>query len=89
LKDSSGSIVIPGVRVAGLRTLAERGGGHFSRLRDDDTDIAPILDAASRMASGRRISEVKKQTDSWVDRGPWFLLPLIPLVAMLFRRGIY
>ena len=88
LKDASGNIVIPGVAMAQLRKLAELGGGGFSRLSADETDIAPILDAADRMASTGRRAGNNILADSWIERGPWFLLPLIPCVAMLFRRGI-
>ncbi len=88
LKDASGNIVIAGVAGNKLRELAERGGGRYSRLSDDETDISRIIDAASRMASSRRIDADNKRADSWIERGPWLLLPLIPFIAMLFRRGV-
>jgi Ca-activated chloride channel family protein len=88
MKDSSGNIVIPGVAMERLRKLAELGGGEFSRLSADETDITPILDATDRLASSRRRAGDNTLADSWIERGPWFLLPLIPCVAILFRRGI-
>ena len=26
--------------------------------------------------------------DQWSDKGPWLLLPVIPLAALLFRKGL-
>lgn len=88
LKDASGNIVIPGVTLAPLRQLAAHGGGQFSRLRVDDTDIAQLLSADNPLNTGVRQTAQQQQADSWIERGPWLLLPLLIYVALLFRRGL-
>ncbi len=86
LKDARGAIVLPGTDFESLRELAEVGGGRFVRMTADDRDIDVLLQdpvmVPTTMSGDRRHTEVRYR-----DEGPWFVLLLLPLAALAFRRG--
>jgi Ca-activated chloride channel homolog len=90
VNDSNGQVVIPQVDIAGLRRLASAGRGRFARLAPDDRDLEALFPAATggpldvALAGG---DEQKYQADVWRDRGAWLVLAVLPLLALLFRRG--
>lgn len=64
-----------------LRQTAARTGGILLAMRADDSDLTMLSDAltaASRNAGAAGATEL----------GPWLLLPLLPLAALRFRRGL-
>ena len=86
LKDRLGEFVLAPVDQDRLAELAFAGDGTLTLITSEGEDSAQPqtqftvtkLDAVdSRQAS----------TVNWKDRGPWFLVLLIPLVALMFRRG--
>lgn len=84
-RDARGGLAMARRDDAALRSLAEAGGGRFVAMTDDRGDIDALrgelqTDGEAALASGR-------QGDEWQDRGPWLLLPLLPLAALSFRRG--
>lgn len=94
LKDLRGNIVVPNVDHDRLQRIAAAGSGRYSALTADNRDIELLgnppaarghLQEALFSASGGQ--EPEYRTDSWVDNGPWLLLPLVPLCALAFRRG--
>jgi len=87
LKDSRGAIVIPRLDEAGLRDLAQQGGGHYQAMRVDDLDITTLLGGA-RLTNESELEESQEfKADQWREEGPWLLLLLLPLALMAFRRG--
>jgi Ca-activated chloride channel family protein len=90
VNDSNGQVVIPQVDIGGLRRLASAGRGRFARLAPDDRDLEALFPAATAgpldvaLAGG---DEQKYQADVWRDRGVWLALAVLPLLALLFRRG--
>ena len=87
-RDGRGAIVVAGLGSAGLRGLAERHGGRFTPLLADDRDIDHLLaPLAARDVDQTRALE--RTLDTWHDRGPWLLLPLLPLMVLAFRRGLF
>lgn len=86
LKDKQGSIVLPKLERDALERLARLGGGQYAELSPDDRDLDRVLASAAptelKAPDQRRIT-----TDRWADRGPWLLLPLLPLGLLAFRRG--
>ncbi|MHA7816822.1 MAG: VWA domain-containing protein [Pseudohaliea sp.] len=85
LKRDDGSIVIPGLPEAALEDLARRGGGRYRRIAIDDSDLAALT--AEGPGPGEN-TETERRAEAWVDMAHWFLLPLVPLAAFAFRRGL-
>lgn len=86
LKDSSGNIVLPKLDAASLQILAQGGGGDYASVRADSGDIDALL-ASAPLHSAADARVVDATTARFLDRGPWLLLLLLPLVAFGFRRG--
>jgi len=86
LKDASGNIVIPKLRKQALKELALAGGGHYSDIAVDDSDIEKLFRADF---SGETFKDdpTMREVDLWRDEGHWFLLLALPFAALSFRRG--
>ena len=88
LKDEQGSIVIPRLDDKNMRGIADIGGGSFQMITSNDADINAILNTMrSRLLEGE-VEASDFSADIWREQGPWLLLILIPLVALVFRRGV-
>lgn len=89
LKDDNGAIVMPKLNEATLRALASTGGGLYRTASADDSDVKLILSAASKPSVDRHAQEENSAaTERWQDQGFWFAILSLPLVLMLFRRGV-
>jgi Ca-activated chloride channel family protein len=86
-KDLSGGIVIAMTDYDALRAIAKAGGGRFTSLSSDDTDIDYLLSSAVPQPLQLDLQAVERTSEIWRDRGPWLLLLLLPLAALGFRRG--
>ena len=87
LKDSTGAIILPRLDAQELRDLARRGGGRYSDLALDDSDLNTLLAEDVSTALKRRLEKSHLFVDQWREEGPWLLLLILPLVALAFRRG--
>ncbi len=89
LKDNKGSIVIAKLEKDKLRTLASSFGGVFNGMTVDDSD----LNRLQKIFDSNKTLNDHEQTDFKADRyqeeGPWLLLLVLPLAALVFRRGIF
>ena len=87
-KDTQGSIVIPRLNEKDMRLVAKLGDGRFQSISPTDTDIKALLETINlnRFDGGAEASDLN--TELWREQGPWLLLIIIPLVALLFRRGV-
>lgn len=85
VRDAQGEVVMARRHDDALRALAEAGGGRYVTMSDDHSDIDAL--GGELRADGAATLAGDQQGDEWQDRGPWLLLPLLPLVAMTFRRG--
>ncbi len=86
-KDKTGGIVIPKYDANRLRELAQSGGGIYTELSLDDTDIEKFLS----LSDATRFLDSKKNqqtTDIWLDQGFWLLFILLPFALLVFRRGV-
>ena len=87
LKSLSGEIVVPGVDMAALRSVAGAGKGRFSTVTADDSDVGWLLGTRVDDPWRRSLEEIDRTTEEWRDEGPWLVLALLPIAALAFRRG--
>jgi Ca-activated chloride channel homolog len=85
LRDDQGNMVVARRNDADLRALAQAGGGRYVAMSEDSSDTTALhaelpLPQHDSVANGLN-------GDAWQDQGPWLLLPLLLIVAMVFRRG--
>jgi Ca-activated chloride channel homolog len=84
LRDARGDIALVRRDDAALAALAAAGGGRYVAMTTDHQDIDTLhtqLRLAPAIVAGGQMG------DEWQDRGPWLLLPLLLIVALVFRRG--
>ena len=88
LKDDDGSIVIPRLNASSMRELAVASGGNFQLLTASDSDVQALRGTfQSRLfETDARASDMN--ADIWREQGPWLLLIVMPLIALMFRRGL-
>ncbi|GAB3025140.1 VWA domain-containing protein [Oleiagrimonas citrea] len=70
---------------ASLRAVAQAGGGRYVPMQADNADIQALA-SQLRTQSGPR--DTRQHAQTWRDRGPWLLLPVLLLAAFGFRRGV-
>ncbi len=87
LKDTQGSIVLPTLNIAPLEQLAALNQGTLTQLTADDSDIDRLLSSLKEPQEFIE-SDDDLQMDSWVEVGPWLLLPVILFFAFAFRKGL-
>lgn len=88
LNDRLGNIVIAKMNRNDLMALAQQGSGVFATLRHDDADIDALtqLFGLSRFKDETTLSD--QQFDIWYEPGSWLLLLVLPIVALVFRKGL-
>ena len=87
LQDRDGEIVIPILDEDALRGLAGAGGGLYVRLTRDDQDTRQLTGFFSEAPAAGVQAGAGVTADVWREQGPWLVLCLLPMVALLFRRG--
>jgi Ca-activated chloride channel family protein len=85
VSDRAGNVVIAHMDRAGLRAVADAGGGQYTELGPDAT--------ASNLWLEQDGSDFERRDDAlgerWKDAGPWLVLLLLPLALAGFRRGLF
>jgi len=92
LLDSNGAIVIPKLQSHQLQHSAITGGGLYTSLQADDSDINKLsaLFESSRLYHNndrKSIDDKKLNADIWREEGHWLLLPLLLLCSLWARKG--
>ncbi len=88
LKDQRGQVIAPRLDIETLFTAITRHGGIFSHLSTDDSDLIhlrPVIEVG--LMQGETVA-TDMQADVWRELGPWLLLPVLPIAALVFRRGV-
>ncbi|MDX8382126.1 MAG: VWA domain-containing protein, partial [Ghiorsea sp.] len=86
--DSKGNIVISQLKEDLLRTLASQGGGIYNKLRVDDADINFLVNQSLSSAWQDNEKNTPVTHDIWQEEGHWLLLLVMPLLLLMFRRGM-
>ncbi|MDD5275564.1 MAG: VWA domain-containing protein [Methylovulum sp.] len=90
MKDPQGTIVIPKLNVAELRELAQAGHGVYQTITANDADIQTLLATVNKPVQQQGQGKENKdyRLEVWNDQGPWLLIAVLPLAALLFRKGV-
>lgn len=89
LKQTTGGIVIPKMDDGLLRGIAQAGGGRYTGITPDDTDIAHLASLSlNQRQTGENTATDQRAGDQWQELGPYLLLVLLPFAAYAFRRGV-
>ncbi|MDQ6975475.1 MAG: VWA domain-containing protein [Mariprofundaceae bacterium] len=89
VKNNKGDIVIPHVNYSRFAQWADVGNGQYQTMRLDNQGIT-TLQAAWQSSNEQHYKQADTATfsrDQWREDGTWLLLFLLPLVALVFRRG--
>lgn len=95
LQDNRGQTATVKLDENQLRATANKLGGVYFPLQNDNTDIARILADSKSLyddvsdANGQSDSHQSRAFDNWVDRGAWLCWLMIPIILPLFRRGLF
>ena len=89
LKDEQGTIIVAKLNENELIKLAQAGSGIYHDITADDADIQALLSSTDKpmQTQGKENSNVL--LEQWSDKGPWLLLPVLPLAALMFRKGLF
>ena len=88
LKDNAGAIVIADMNVDNLRRVARLGGGAYTSISVDDSDIGTLLHAMESSLEQHEAQQSDYSADLWRELGPGLVLLLLPFAALAFRRGL-
>lgn len=86
LRDGQGLVVVPGLDSAALQELANLVNGRYADMQLSSADLDYLL-SEDDFLDEDDLSEVDENFDIWYETGPWLLLIVLPLGAMMFRRG--
>ena len=86
LKDTKNNIVIPQLDLSPLKTVAESLSGQVLPMQYDESDLDRLV-AFEEKELGFQEQEEEYTTNRWREVGPWLFVLLLPLAAMIFRRG--
>ncbi|HEX7815530.1 VWA domain-containing protein [Dyella sp.] len=85
VRDGHGNIEMARLDSGALQALASAGGGRYVPMSDDASDVRAL---GAELKVDRQAKAAEGLTgDNWQDLGPWLLLLLLPIAALLFRRG--
>ncbi len=84
-KDRDGAIVLAKLNSDELSKLASSHQGRYRTLSNTDSDIDDLISQPELLSEQTR--ELEREFDTWIDRGAWLCLLLIPFAALSFRRG--
>ncbi|MGJ8686148.1 MAG: VWA domain-containing protein [Spongiibacteraceae bacterium] len=88
-QDERGDIIIPQLNSKALRKLAQESGGRYREVSLNDSDIESLIISSDtswdELNSSGKSSQ--RKFDQWQDAGSYFVLLLLPLALLCFRRS--
>jgi len=86
VSDASGGMLLPRRDDASLAALAAAGGGQYRPMTVDLADLN-ALDLLEPILGNSNLQSEDALSEQFRDEGAWLLLLLLPIAALLFRRG--
>ncbi len=86
LRDASGQVIVPRLESANIESLVNRLNGRYARAELSSADLDYLL-ADYDFRNEDSLSDSGESFDIWYDAGPWLLLLVLPIGALVFRRG--
>ncbi|MBT8118933.1 MAG: VWA domain-containing protein [Gammaproteobacteria bacterium] len=90
LQDRDGAIVLPRLDSARLQSYTLLGGGLYTALQADDSDVEKL----AKLLQSKELSKDEDSSDPnnlsadvWQEEGHWLLLPLLFFAALWTRKG--
>lgn len=84
VKDAKGNVIISQLDFSTLEDLQQKTSARLSRMQLENGDLDYLLAESDLNAE---LKEEEAQLPLWIEQGHWFLLPVLPLAALAFRRG--
>ena len=84
VKDQNGNVIISQLDQKELERFADSVSGRIHPITLDEEDLNDLLPIE---IDQQQIKETQAQLPLWIEQGHWFLLPVLPLVALAFRRN--
>ncbi len=86
LRDKARNVIISKLRSGNLQSLAQATGGRYITSHYTEKDLDYLLD--NTFALPTELRETNNNIDAWVERGPWLVLLILPILLFAFRRGV-
>lgn len=86
-KDSSGQVIMPALEWDSLNAFAEKSAGRIQKLTSSDADIK-YLTNIKKLEQDYAQTEESVEFDQWFDSGYWFIIPIMLLALVGFRKGV-
>ncbi|WP_049721551.1 VWA domain-containing protein [Gilvimarinus polysaccharolyticus] len=88
IRDANNNVVITRLGSAQLQKLAQKNGGRYITNTIDQQDIEYLNPSSNLFDRTGNDDTLKQKMDQWLDRGPWLVLLLLPILLLSFRRGV-
>ncbi|MDO6745728.1 vWA domain-containing protein [Gilvimarinus sp. 1_MG-2023] len=87
MRDNQGNVITTALASGQLQRLARASDGRYVTSTFDTSDLSYLLAPRHDLSPGEyQLSDSKM--DTWLDRGPWLAILLLPLALLVFRKGI-
>jgi len=93
VRKADGEIVLSGVNHNQLQRLANVSAGRYVALSQNSGDVSSLLQDAAFEQSSTELDENEplanaRVFDAWLDMGHWLALLILPILLLLFRKGV-
>ena len=71
-----------------MKSLAQRVGGYYLPMQANNSDIDFFIERVNDFSTAGQVGESERGfSDEWYEFGPTLLLFILPIAALVFRRG--
>lgn len=87
LQDQTGEFVVAKLDESRLESIVDLTHGRYASVALSDSDLDYLL--GTPLPQEDETIEVDREFDTWRDVGYWFVIALLPLMLLTFRRGLF